>query len=118
MIEERGTHGGHWRGAPGAATFCASRAGFDGVDQVLNEYHYEACQPGLKREMMTTEFQQAAAEAGWGFERIDERTISVTSPTFSTPVEVSLNSSDRRVLAFYGLACDLMGGKSHDKEQS
>lgn len=67
---------------------------------------------------MTTGFQQAAARAGWGFERIDERTISVTSPTLSTRVEVSLNSSDRRVLAFCGLACDLMGGKSHDKEQS
>lgn len=47
--------------------------------------------------------------AGWAFKRQDERSIQVHCPTFTTPLVLSLNSIDRRILAFYAFASDLLG---------
>ena len=46
--------------------------------------------------------------ANWAFERIDDRTVRVNCPTFSTPLELTLDSIDRKILAFYALVSDLL----------
>ncbi|QOR55759.1 MAG: hypothetical protein YHS30scaffold667_55 [Phage 65_10] len=47
----------------------------------------------------------------WTFERIDERTIRVACPTFTTELDLTLNSVDRKILAFYALVSDLMADR-------
>lgn len=46
--------------------------------------------------------------SGWRFERIDERSISVKSPTFTVPFLVSLDSPGSCQRVFYNLAGDVL----------
>lgn len=71
--------------------------------------------------MTTTQGPDAIAHAaaalvrgdgGWHLERIDERSISVKSPTFTLPFVVSLDSPGSCQRAFYNLAADVLDGAS------
>lgn len=44
----------------------------------------------------------------WKFDRKDENTVVANCPYFTTEVEVSKLSQDRRVLAFYNLIDDIL----------
>lgn len=46
--------------------------------------------------------------ASWRFERLSDHTISVTDPCVTTPIELNLHSTDRRVRSFYNLAADML----------
>ncbi|RTL46262.1 MAG: hypothetical protein EKK53_04770 [Burkholderiales bacterium] len=71
--------------------------------------------------MTTTQGPDAIAHAtaelvqgdgGWRFERIDARSISVKSPTFTLPFVVSLDSPGSCQRAFYNLAADVLDSAS------
>jgi hypothetical protein len=53
---------------------------------------------------------------GWKFERIDENTILVNDPCKVVALEVTVNSSDRRVSSFYNLVVDLMQADKSESE--
>lgn len=56
--------------------------------------------------------QLSQGPSGWRFERIDERSISVKSPTFTLPFVVGLDSPGSCQRAFYNLAADVLDGAS------
>lgn len=60
-------------------------------------------------EGLNLDFAAQTVPPGWGFKRQDERSIEVHCPTFTTPLVLTLNSIDRKILAFYAFASDLLG---------
>ncbi len=48
----------------------------------------------------------------WHFERANDHVVTVLDPCVTTPIELHLHSTDRRVRSYYNLVTDILGSRS------